>query len=315
MPDIEESLGASDKPSEAPATGLDRIDRLAKNADIVINALPWLDRVGEKVLKITDMLEAAVISDPDAAIAFVHLPNTHRYSTSHAVQMAILCHVTCDRLAMEGQRRQSVVAAALSSNASIQRLQDQLHSQYRAPSAEQLREMRAHPDRSTDHLRRTGVEDELWLEIVAQHHERPDGCGYPLGLKSEQITEEALMVGLADRYAACIGPNAADHAASSAKNGLREVFKDPSYADFETMVAAFIKELTLFPPGSLVRLDDDSEALVVRRTDDSMCPIVAVIDEAPDATPPQTIETMSGQIVDSIPVRPLPTRYREVWGS
>ena len=309
--------GPEERPTpsrDAPkTTGLTRLDRLTKSAEIVINALPWLDGVGEKIVKVSHALERVASSDPEAAIAFVHLPNPHRYSTSHAIQMAILCHLTCSRLKMSQERRLSVIAAALSSNASIQRLQDELHRQYEAPTSGQLREMRMHPDRSVEFLRRTGVDDELWLDVVAQHHERPDGCGYPAGLTTEAIIEEALMVGLADRYAACVSPNADDRAISSAKDGLREVFKDPSYADFETLVAAFIKELTVFPPGSFVRLDDDRSAVVVRRTENSMCPVVALLDDDADSTPPATIHTQPDQVIDSLPVRSLPIGYRSLW--
>jgi len=34
--------------------------------------------------------------------------------------------------------------------------------------------------------------------IVRQHHERLDGSGYPDGLKGDQITLEAQIIGLAD---------------------------------------------------------------------------------------------------------------------
>ncbi len=35
-------------------------------------------------------------------------------------------------------------------------------------------------------------------EIVYQHHERPDGSGYPRGLKGAEILEESLILGVAD---------------------------------------------------------------------------------------------------------------------
>jgi len=34
--------------------------------------------------------------------------------------------------------------------------------------------------------------------IIAQHHERLDGSGYPRGLKKEQIIEDALILSVAD---------------------------------------------------------------------------------------------------------------------
>ena len=34
--------------------------------------------------------------------------------------------------------------------------------------------------------------------LVAQHHERPDGSGYPNGLRTDQIRREAAILGVAD---------------------------------------------------------------------------------------------------------------------
>lgn len=37
-------------------------------------------------------------------------------------------------------------------------------------------------------------------KIISQHHERLNGCGYPLGLKSEEICEEAKIIAICDSY-------------------------------------------------------------------------------------------------------------------
>jgi diguanylate cyclase (GGDEF)-like protein len=41
-------------------------------------------------------------------------------------------------------------------------------------------------------------------EIIRQHHERPDGRGYPLGLSGEEIRLEARIVAVCDSYAAML---------------------------------------------------------------------------------------------------------------
>ncbi len=39
-----------------------------------------------------------------------------------------------------------------------------------------------------------------WVDAVAQHHERPDGTGYPLGLRADQIGLAAKIVSVADAF-------------------------------------------------------------------------------------------------------------------
>lgn len=42
--------------------------------------------------------------------------------------------------------------------------------------------------------------DEEVYEIISQHHERIDGSGYPLGLKGDEICEEARVLAICDSY-------------------------------------------------------------------------------------------------------------------
>lgn len=41
-------------------------------------------------------------------------------------------------------------------------------------------------------------------QIISQHHERLDGSGYPLGLKGDEIQEEAKIIGICDSYDAMV---------------------------------------------------------------------------------------------------------------
>jgi diguanylate cyclase (GGDEF)-like protein/putative nucleotidyltransferase with HDIG domain len=61
-------------------------------------------------------------------------------------------------------------------------------------------EMQKHPEFGARMLERA----ELWdiAEWVLAHHERPDGKGYPLGMKGDDIPLEARIVAVADAYEA-----------------------------------------------------------------------------------------------------------------
>jgi putative nucleotidyltransferase with HDIG domain len=60
-------------------------------------------------------------------------------------------------------------------------------------------EMRAHAKQGAELLDELGVERSI-RSIVAQHHERYDGAGYPVGLKGTQIALGARIVAVADAY-------------------------------------------------------------------------------------------------------------------
>jgi len=65
----------------------------------------------------------------------------------------------------------------------------------------ELREMRTHPVIGSEIIRRM----DGWqaaAEMVAQHHERPNGLGYPFSLKAEQICKGATLLGVIDAFEA-----------------------------------------------------------------------------------------------------------------
>jgi diguanylate cyclase (GGDEF)-like protein/putative nucleotidyltransferase with HDIG domain len=65
---------------------------------------------------------------------------------------------------------------------------------------EEFRVIKAHPTIGAELLLSWGLADAA--EIVRQHHERVDGCGYPDGLTGDQIQIEARIIHVADAYMA-----------------------------------------------------------------------------------------------------------------
>jgi HD-GYP domain-containing protein (c-di-GMP phosphodiesterase class II) len=66
--------------------------------------------------------------------------------------------------------------------------------------AEEWQEMYTHPEIAARLLSRAEFDD-LRAWILA-HHERPDGLGYPYGLKADAIPVEARILAVADAYEA-----------------------------------------------------------------------------------------------------------------
>jgi putative nucleotidyltransferase with HDIG domain len=59
--------------------------------------------------------------------------------------------------------------------------------------------IKQHPHAGAEMLRNVGME-EVVVDAVAAHHERPDGRGYPLGLAGADIPELARVVAVAEVY-------------------------------------------------------------------------------------------------------------------
>ena len=123
-------------------------------------------------------------------------PSTHAHSTTVALYAAEIA----TRLGLDGDRVEEVRIAGLLHDIGKVGVSDAvLHKPGRLSDPESA-EMRRHPEIGAKLLVHPDVAEVR--EWVLQHHERPDGRGYPQGLVAGQIHLEALILGVADAYEA-----------------------------------------------------------------------------------------------------------------
>lgn len=99
-------------------------------------------------------------------------------------------------------------------------------------------------------------------EMIATHHERHDGTGYPRGLTGTAIPVFGRIAGIADSYDAMITRRPWAPAISSFA-AMREL-QNLSGSRFQSeMVEQFMQAIGSFPPGTLVELSTGEVAIVV----------------------------------------------------
>jgi hypothetical protein len=142
------------------------------------------------------------------------------------------------------------------------------------------------------------------MQSVAMHHERLDGSGYPKGLAGAQIPIGARIVALADAFTAMMRPRA-DRPAYLAKDALRELFVGGAAKFDPRLVQLLVKQLGVYPPGTVVKLANGEIGVCVRRTNDARKPVLrAVIDPSGQlyATPKRRdVDETASKIVEVLP--------------
>lgn len=193
------------------------------------------------------------------------------YAMRHSLHAAIITRLVGERLGWDETAMVCTFKAALTMNLAMLELQGELAASGQPPNAVERDLILQHPSRSRAMLEAAGVTDEDWLRAVEQHHERPDGSGYPLG--RSDVDEKARLLRLADSYCAKLSPRASRPAMTPDTAG-RELFLREGT---NPMVHALIKELGLYPPGSYVRLASGETGIVLRRGPTMTTPVVAAI--------------------------------------
>lgn len=220
------------------------------------------------------LVQTLIERDPDLAIfQIIRQSKAERgaYGSLQAMQTSALAMMLANRLGWMGGMIDLAAKCALTMNLSILESMSPVFLQS---------DQRNHPTRSREILQNAGITDPDWLEAVEQHHERPDGSGYPRGIT--EVNEASQLVQCVEVFVEGLG-RAAGHSAVTATGLLRQMYLE---APKSTFVAVLIKELGIYPPGSIVRLDNGEIGMVVQRGLTTTAPLVAVLD--PDwSVPPE----------------------------
>jgi putative nucleotidyltransferase with HDIG domain len=100
------------------------------------------------------------------------------------------------------------------------------------------------------------------LQAIAQHHELADGSGFPLHLKLDAIGAGARILALVNRYDGLCNPNRAS-AAMTPHEALAMIFAQQKTRFDGVALSSFVRMMGVYPPGSVVQLNDERHALVV----------------------------------------------------
>ena len=98
--------------------------------------------------------------------------------------------------------------------------------------------------------------------IIACHHERWDGSGFPNKLAAEKIPKLARIVALANRYDNLCNPFDIKQANTPAET-ISHLFKREVAHYQADILQTFVKVLGIYPPGSFVALSNGSVGLVI----------------------------------------------------
>ena len=220
-------------------------------------------------------IQVMCAEDADAALAAIHLDRDGKYVVRHLIHSALLVELVTNRMGKSPDERQRLIAATLTANVGMLDLQERLVKQGEISSS-QRQEINRHPEEGKTLLRLAGVQDELWLEMVLQHHERLDGSGYPRGLRSDEIQKGARIMAIADIYHAKISERM-HRSGMLPTTALRQVLLGQGNDIDSRLSEVFIKELGVYPPGAFVRLGNGDIAVVTHRGQEGVSPRVASV--------------------------------------
>ncbi|WP_051293749.1 HD-GYP domain-containing protein [Pseudoduganella violaceinigra] len=207
----------------------------------------------------------AVELNPDVALACLFLNQiAGTYAVRHCIETAIVVVLVARGMDKASDEVISLTAAALTMNVGMIRHHDNFQSKPGLLNSEEMAIVRRHPEDSAEMLKYAGVEDDEWLSCVLMHHENDDGTGYPSGITRDQISHNARLLSLADRY--CARVSARNYRCSMLPDeALDKLLHDPAHPADPELQNQFHRQVGRFPPGALVRLANGELGVVTCR--------------------------------------------------
>ncbi|MEN9456764.1 MAG: hypothetical protein RL210_2283 [Pseudomonadota bacterium] len=274
----------------------------------------------QKASEIARLVQQACNINRDVALAMILLKQEGSYAIRHLIGCAVVSCIVGRAMNMADEELQATLKAAMTMNLGMIEVQDKLNSFGGELTPALQAAIQSHPKKSVEILKQLGITDTLWLEMVLQHHETEDGSGYPGKPSGEQIRRGAKVIHMADRYTARISKRE-NRPLALPNQALRELFLERGQTVEPAIAAYFVKELGLYPPGTLVRLTNGETGIVSKASDNARTPwIHSLIGPrgAPLSFPirRKTSEALYA-IHDVVDPRKLdfPIRLQAIWGS
>lgn len=209
---------------------------------------------------VTAGLMDKMLSEEQACIRMLNSASGDR-SGAHALNVAVLSMLLGRALGLDRRAMLDVGIGALMHDVGKMDLPASAWHDHEHLSAEELRLYRDHVSFGVAHARRMGLSDGA-LAVVMQHHETSDGKGFPRGVGLERMSVPSRIVALVNRFDNLCNP-AVLAGAMTPHEALSYLFtRGRAWFDPE-LVAVFVRQMGVYPAGSVVQLSDERYAMVV----------------------------------------------------
>ena len=203
-----------------------------------------------------------MIDNPNALLWVTHLRQMHARSYQHSLSVALHMVALGRHLGFPRAQLVEIGMVGLLSDIGNVKMPPALLERSEALTPEEFDTIKTHVQHSLDLLADSEAVPEEVRKGIAQHHERMDGSGYPVGLKGPEINIYGRIAGIADSFVALTARR--PHAdAITPHLALMTLFESSQRAFHTPLVEQFVQSIGVFPVGSLIELSTGEVAVVL----------------------------------------------------
>jgi len=216
----------------------------------------------EGLTTVVDPMIDSVLRNQDAMACLTRMRQKTDYLYSHSLGTSVWALVLGRHLGLDRQTLQTVGLGAMLLDVGMTQLPTELLTKKEKLTPDEEELVKQHVKVGMEIVEKDGAADRRVLEMIANHHERHNGTGYPRGVEGNEIPVYGRIAGLADSYDAMITerPYATPMSSLDAMQQLRH----RADVDFQAeMIDQFMQAIGAFPTGTPVELNTGEVGIVI----------------------------------------------------
>ncbi|WP_150912066.1 HD-GYP domain-containing protein [Marinobacter halotolerans] len=222
----------------------------------------------------------SVLRNENALLLLSKIKNKDEYTAEHCINVSILSAAFGKHLGLLEDEIRVLALSGMLHDVGKMRIDDAILNKPGALTPEEFDIMKKHATYGRDVLAGLPTLEHAAVDVAYSHHERMDGKGYPRGLPSQQIPVFAKMVGLVDTYDAITSSRVYDKGRASMQ-ALQIIHRNKGTQFDAELAVEFIRMIGVYPPGSIVELENDEVGIVVANQKSSkLRPIILLVRDA-----------------------------------
>lgn len=226
------------------------------------------DVITKRALNISNMKQVvknfmdAIIVDNTVINELLMVKTADNYIFSHSVKVCILSILVAMHMKMTFEDSQKVGLGGLMHDIGMLKVSEEIINKKERLTKGEFEEIKRHTVYGREMVGAgKNVNPEI-ISIVYSHHERENGTGYPDGISNDVITLPVKIVSVADVYDALTSQRTYRERMSNYE-AMKLIISESGTQLNSAVVNALIANVSLYPVGTRVRLNNGDTAVVI----------------------------------------------------
>jgi HD-GYP domain-containing protein (c-di-GMP phosphodiesterase class II) len=228
-------------------------------------------RIGSgKALNIANLSEVvnplvdSVIRNPGASIWLARLKSQDSYTYRHCIAVAIWCSVIGRQIGLPKKELALLSMGGMLLDIGKLKIPGAVLNKKKQLSEREFSLVKKHVDLSLKMAADSSRQiPQAVMDMIASHHERFNGSGYPQSLQGTQIPLYARIAAIADCYDAITSQRVYAKPIPHAL-AIKKMYEWRGYDFQPELIEAFIQSVGIYPTGTLVELSSGEVGIVVK---------------------------------------------------